>query len=119
VPHHGGRVGQEGGEQEQREVQADHRRGDAADLIEERVMLPPHDPEHEEGQEVGVVSAVLSDQEMPEPGNGLGLGDAWPRLEDCLIRPWDLDDEQRHGDGEDRIGEEPDSLGRVSSHGGP
>ena len=56
------------------------------DLIEERVMLPPHDPEHEEGQEVGVVGAVLRHQEMPEPGNSLGLGDSWPWLEDRLLR---------------------------------
>jgi hypothetical protein len=95
-------------------VQADHRRGDTFDLIEERVMLPPHDPEHEEGQEVGVVGVVLGHQVVPEPGDGLGLGNAVSDLEIRFLRPGNLNDKQGHGDSEDRVGEEPDSLGSAS-----
>jgi hypothetical protein len=51
------------------------------------VVLPPHDPENEEGEDVGVESVVLSRQEPPEPVEGLGLGDAVSGLEICRIGP--------------------------------
>jgi hypothetical protein len=48
-------------------------------------VLPPHDPENEEGEDIGVVGVVLSRQEAPQPVEGLGLGDAISGLEFCRL----------------------------------
>jgi hypothetical protein len=79
-------VGQERGQQEQREVQPDHPAGHGADLVEERVVQTPDDPDEVEGQSIGVERAPLLRQEMPEPVEGPRAGSlVFPRTRSCSV----------------------------------
>jgi hypothetical protein len=114
VPDDRRRIRQERRQQQEREVQPDHRSRHLAHLVEEPVVLPPHDPQDVEGQYVGEEGRTLVSDEVPQPGYGLGLRDAVAGVEVGGFRPGDLDDQQRHRDREHGVSEEHDSLGRVA-----